>query len=172
MRDAFTALTAFGAGMLAMYYFDAQNGRRRRALLRDKVYAGTRSTWHRGQKEARHVANRARGVAATGHLDRMSRRPPEDDRQLHERIRAHMGHVLSHPGAIHVHVQQGEVTLTGHVLRREVAPLLDCVRGIPGVRRLDNQLLEHENPNGIPDLQGAGRRPAQQGSSPAGTAWH
>lgn len=184
MNRFFSTATAFAAGMVAMYYFDEQNGRRRRALLGDKARSATRRGLHSGKQEARHLANQARGVAATGNLERTSHRPPDNDWQLHERIRAEMGHVVRHPGAIDVLVRDGRVTLGGDILKSEVGPLLACVRGIAGVQHVDNQLSEHEHPDGISSLQGSGRREPKQShaggtgaQAPAGTAasersWH
>ena len=158
MNKLTTAATAFAAGLLAMYLFDENSGRRRRALWRDRASSGARSVLQRGGRQARHLVNQARGLAATGHLDRHTHRPPENDHQLHERIRAQLGRVVSHPHAIHLRVVDGSVTLTGHVLRHEVVPLINCVRGIAGVKRMDNRLEEHPEPGNVPALQGTGRR--------------
>ena len=173
MNKLTTAATAFAAGLLAMYLFDETSGRRRRALWRDRAWSGARSAIHRGERQARHLGNPARRLAVTGHLDRHSHRPPENDHQLHERIRAQLGRVVSHPHAIHLRVMDGAVTLTGHVLRHEVVPLLNCVRAIAGVKRMDNRLEEHPEPGNIPSLQGTGRleRAQTPDSAPARTAY-
>ncbi|TFZ04327.1 BON domain-containing protein [Ramlibacter rhizophilus] len=182
MNKLISAATAFAAGLVAMYLLDAQSGRRRRAVLRDKTVSSARMALHRGQQQAQHLANQARGFAATRRLDRVSHRPPQSDQQLHERIRATLGRHVSHPHAVHVEVEHGEVTLTGDVLRHEIVPLLDALSGMAGIARLDNRLQEHAEAGRIPSLQGGGRRgePERDTSSqantaaqaPQPTAWH
>ena len=161
MNKLITTAAAFAAGLLTMYLFDEQNGRRRRAQWRDRAWSGARSAAHRSQQQARHLFNQARGLAATGRMDRHSQRPPLNDQQLHDRIRAQLGRTVSHPHAIHVRVEGGSVTLTGHVLRREAIALIDAVRGVAGVQWLDNRVEEHAEAGRIPALQGDGQhRPA------------
>lgn len=63
-------ITALGIGALAMYYFDPVSGKRRRALLRDKLTA----------KQAR---NRAYGVVAEARsaIERRRAQRQEPDRR-------------------------------------------------------------------------------------------
>lgn len=154
---AATTAAAFAAGMLAMYLMDEQSGRRRRALWRDKVRSGARSAVLEGQRQARHVANRTRGLVSTRSLDRHTQRAPHSDHQLHERIRSQLGRLVSHPHAVHVHVAAGIVTLTGPILRHEVDSLLDCLRHMAGVARVDNHLEAHAEAGRVPELQGGSR---------------
>ena len=58
---------------------------------------------------------------------------PVADDVLAERVRARLGHNVSH-ASIEVQVAQGEVTLRGPVLDAEVDGLLRAVRAVPGVR--------------------------------------
>lgn len=159
-----SAATGFAVGMLAMHYFDGRSGRARRAMLRDQAMRRVRRTMHRSGQEARHTVHEAQGVAATGNLQRSTRRPPQDDRQLHERVRARMGRAVRHPGAIDVEVQDGRVVLHGNVLRSELTGLLQAVQDVPGVEAVENRLSAHEHPDHIPDLQGSGRHPPAQRS--------
>lgn len=63
-------LTALGIGALAMYYFDPVSGKRRRALLRDKL-------------TAKHARNRAYGVVAEARsaIERRRAQRQEPDRR-------------------------------------------------------------------------------------------
>jgi hypothetical protein len=57
-------LLMFGLGAAAMYLLDPQQGRRRRALLRDKFVHTQRLVRERTEATARDLSNRAQGVAA------------------------------------------------------------------------------------------------------------
>lgn len=85
----------------------------------------------------------------TRHLDRVTRSEPQSDRQLHDRIRARLGRVVSHPKSVHIVVSQGRVTLTGHILTKELDKLLDEVKHNVGVTAVDNQLVCHDSAEGI-----------------------
>jgi hypothetical protein len=142
------------AGALLMFFMDARSGRRRRALVRDKTLAAGHDVVDAVGAKAKRVADRAKGVLATGRLHRVTSRPPENDPQLHERIRARLGHVVSHPRAIDVEVEQGHVRLTGHILRHELDGLLGEVRSMAGVKEVHRELQLHESPGRVPQLQG------------------
>ena len=141
-------------GALLMYFLDAANGGRRRALVRDKLVATGHDVARRAGRNARRVIDQARGIAATGNVDRTSRSEPASDRQLHERIRSRLGRLVSHPGAVRVQVNEGQVRLEGHILTRELDPLLQELRAMPGVRVLQNARQAHESAEHIPQLQG------------------
>ena len=57
-------LGALGIGALAMYFFDPENGRRRRALMRDKaVHYGNEASQY-ADATYKDLRNRAEGVVA------------------------------------------------------------------------------------------------------------
>ncbi|WP_420476395.1 SRPBCC family protein [Noviherbaspirillum sp. ST9] len=150
-------LAGAAIGAAAMYLSDPDRGRRRRALIRDKMV----STAHRSQgalgTASRDLANRMQGVRAkTGRL--FSRRPKgAGDQLLVERVRSMVGRAVSHPHAIKVHAQDGSVILSGPVLTHEKAQLLEAVRTVSGVKSIDDALQVHERAEGVPSLQGEGR---------------
>jgi uncharacterized membrane protein len=80
---------------------------------------------------------------------------------LAERVRAKIGHAVSHPHAIKVTAHGGRVTLSGPILAHEKEQLLDVVRDVPGVVDVEDNLEVHERPD-IPSLQGGGRRSGVQ----------
>lgn len=55
-------LGALALGALAMYLLDPQQGNRRRAVVRDKLYSVSRKSKLRAQAKSRDLANRAKGV--------------------------------------------------------------------------------------------------------------
>lgn len=138
-----------GAGL--MYFLDPRGGRRRRALLRDQLAKAVNRSQDRVEALSKDVPNRAKGAV----LEAQKRLQPEevDDPTLAARVRAKMGRVVSHPGAINVLANQGHVTLSGHVLANEVQPLIATVRDVPGVAHVENQLQVDAEAANIPDLQ-------------------
>ena len=105
----------------------------------------------------RDVLGRARGIAsaALGHL----RSDEVDDERLRQRVRLKIGRACSHPRAIHVYVNDGEVTLIGPALAAEVRALLTAAASVRGVHSVVNDLEPHDAPGGVLSLQ-ADARPA------------
>ena len=146
----FIAGAAVGAGL--MFLLDPRGGGRRRALMRDKFLRGSRVARMYGGKFARHMSNEIRGEFA----ERRARMRDEDvpDDVLVERVRAQIGHVVSHPGAIEVFADNGMVILRGPVMRGEIEKIcnrLDVTRGVDDYRI---ELQEHEPGTREPGLQG------------------
>jgi hypothetical protein len=65
---------------------------------------------------------------------------PVPDEKLVARIRSKMGRYVSHPHAVHVEANNGEVTLSGSILAHEASKFLRCVKGIAGVGNVNNLL--------------------------------
>ncbi len=144
---------ALAAGAFATFFLDPDQGRRRRAIARERLASGLRHAAESGQALAHGLRNRTTGLVA-GARRRLSRTPVSvSDDVLAERVRARMGHLVSH-SSIDVQAVQGEVTLRGPVLDTEIDGLLHAVRAVPGVRGVVNQLEPHSRPGNIPGLQG------------------
>jgi osmotically-inducible protein OsmY len=126
---------AFAAGAAAMYLLDPVAGRRRRTMARDKVLAAGQDIQDFAQDTARHAADRLHGASAHLHAQ-----APSDDRQLHDRIRSKLGHLVAQPGKVEVHVEDGLVTLSGSARLAEVDELVAAVSDMLGVARVDNRL--------------------------------
>jgi CBS domain-containing protein len=144
-------LAGVGVGAVAFYFVDPVVGRRRRALARDKaIRAG-----HAGRRDLaraeRHVTNRARGLWAHLRAALLAEEAPDD--VVEERVRAALGRVCSHAGAIDVVVIDGDVTLTGPVLQHERRAVLREVGRVRGVGALDDRLEPHYRAGHIPGLQ-------------------
>jgi len=155
MKHILNITAAFAAGALAMYYLDGTMGRRRRALARDKIVGASHEAADFVEDAGRQVADRARGVMATGNLDRVSSSQPQSDAQLRERVRARMGHLVSHPRAIDVSVEEGVVRLSGQVLAKELDGLLSQLTDMQGVRKVHNALTALNDPSGFGEVQRA-----------------
>jgi uncharacterized membrane protein len=148
-------LSAAAAGAISMYLLDPVHGRRRRAVMRDRVASGMSRLDDATSVASRDLRNRARGVAH----ELRARFTPEDvpDEVLSERVRARLGGAVSHPGAIEVAALSGRVTLSGAVLEREYVRLLRTVWTVRGVVDVEDSLAVYESAAGISALQGGGR---------------
>lgn len=138
-------------GATGAFILDPQQGRRRRALVRDKVVRGVHDSREFADAASKDLRYRARGVAARVRTLRGGSAP---DDILIERVRAKLGRYTSHPGAIEVTARDGRVVITGDILAREQEALFDAVRSVTGVKHVDNQLRAYENAEGVSSLQG------------------
>jgi uncharacterized membrane protein len=150
-------LSAAAAGAISMYLLDPDHGRRRRAIVRDRVASGMSRLDDARSVASRDLRNRARGVA---HEVR-SRFKREDvpDEILCERVRSRLGYAVSHPGAIEVSALSGRVVLSGAVLEREYVRLLRTVWAVRGVADVEDRLAVYESAAGISALQGGSKSP-------------
>jgi len=147
---------ATGAGVLLMYLLDPQQGRRRRALMRDKAVHLARKGSALTDAGTRDLAHRATGVA-TG-LGSALRSSAVDDAVLVGRVRSTMGRWTSHPHAIEVSAASGRVTLKGLVLRSEHDRLVREIAKVRGVREVEDRLEARQDAAGVPALQGGHAR--------------
>jgi hypothetical protein len=157
-RSLFTAVGALAAGAIATFFLDPEQGRRRRAIARDKLSSGLRQAAESSQALAEDLRNRSGGLVARARRGLEPR--PVSDEKLAERVRSRLGRVrsrtgpwVSHPGSIDVQVLQGEVTVSGPVLEAEAGSLLSAVRRTPGVKDVVDRLERHAEPGNVPGLQ-------------------
>jgi uncharacterized membrane protein len=148
-------LGAAAAGAISMYLLDPDQGRRRRAVMRDRLASGISRLDDATSVASRDLQNRARGIA---HEVR-ARFTLEDvpDEILCERVRSRLGGAVSHPGAIEVATLSGRVTLSGAVLEREYVRLLRTVWAVRGVADVEDRLAVYESAAGVSALQGGGK---------------
>jgi|SRR5882724_3853185 len=148
-------LLSAGAGALAMYFLDPQAGRRRRARTRDKAERAARRLQGAYDVTLRDARHRAMGMRAeVGAVGRRLRGEPVDNATLVGRVRAALGRYVSHPHAIDVTANAGEVSLAGPILAHEVPSLMRAVKRVAGVRRASNQLAVHRAAGNVSSLQG------------------
>lgn len=148
----FWLLTGAAIGWMATYFLDPIQGKRRRVLVRDRGVSLQRESISRGRRVARHIKNRAVGMAAEIMPRRQTQRV--DDSTLNERVRSELGRVIPHARSIDTTVEEGIVRLTGDILASEVDDLLKCVKKVKGVLSVINHLHVHQTPDNVPSLQG------------------
>jgi hypothetical protein len=106
---------------------------------------------------ARDVQHRASGLAARV-LTQLVEEPAPADDVLVARVRARLGRLVSHPGAIEVTASKGVMTLSGPIFEAEVEQLLKAVGDVPGVTAIENRLESHRGAGHVSALQGPGPR--------------
>jgi hyperosmotically inducible protein len=145
----------FALGAVLMFYLDPASGRRRRHQALDRVAHGRHELSDARQAAATRVRHKAQGLVARTRARFASQQV--DDSVLEARVRAHMGHAISHAGAIHVEAEDGVVTITGPVLVSEANDLLERVSSVPGVHEVHSRLTVRRTFPGQQDGSGDGR---------------
>lgn len=154
-----TGLAAAIAAAGAAYFLDPRSGRRRRALLRDQASRIAHQAQDFLSKADRDARQRIHGAYEKS----LSRFRPGmiDDGILEERIRAELGRLSSHPGAIEVSCSKGIARLQGYILEKEFATVLHGVRRVRGVQHVVNEMRVRSEAGNVPSLQGTSdTRPA------------
>lgn len=149
MNKLASILGSLGIGAGMMYFFDPEEGSRRRALVRDQITGALNSSDQLIDKAGRDLRNRTQGVLyeAIGVLN-------EDgvsEHVLEERMRAKLGHVVRNPGVIEVNSDQGEVTVKGLILADEYPRAVSYLSGVRGVKGFNDRLEVIED---LEDAQG------------------
>ena len=126
----------------AVYFFDPQNGRRRRAQLRDRVPALFRRARRRAERAERAVAAETSGLAAKATHLREEEKPQPDDVTLVHKVESELFRDESVPkGQINVNAENGKIVLRGEVERPElIADLEERARAVQGVHDVENLL--------------------------------
>jgi uncharacterized membrane protein len=159
---SFARNLAIGAGLGAglMYFLDPQQGRRRRALVRDQVVHVASRADDALSAAVCDLSQQARGLAAE--LWSLAVGGNVDDRRLAARVRSRLGRYVSHPRAVDATAHDGAVTLSGPILEHERDRLLRAVSLLRGVREVEDRLEPHRGPGNISDLQGGVCRPGER----------
>lgn len=128
-------------GALAMYIADPSQGRRRRALLQDKVTSATHKTSQLMNQTLADTRHKLTGLQAEA-MKMISPRQakPIDDHVLEARVRSRLGRSLSHMHDVQVHADQGVITLSGNISPEDKAQVIDLVEAIPGVESVQQAL--------------------------------
>jgi uncharacterized membrane protein len=164
MNTILRLLGIAGLSAAVTYLWDPGHGRRRRALLRDRIVSAGRDAGDALQTTSRDLANRTQGMLAR--IQRWRGGPAPSDRVIAERIRSQLGVLVRHPRSIDVAVSDGRVTLTGPILRDEVDRLVARVGRMAGVKTVENRLQVHESAGTVPGLQGDSPRPRPAATLP------
>src|SRR5262245_54973666 len=109
MTNVLNVVGGVAAGLGLMYFLDPDQGRRRRALVRDQMVLAAHKTGDAMDATSRDIANRAKGAVAE--LRGRFRSEDVNDDVLRERVRARVGAVVGYAVSVGVSVSDGRVTL-------------------------------------------------------------
>jgi osmotically-inducible protein OsmY len=133
----------FGAiGAALAYFFDPQNGRRRRALTRDRAPAFFRSGARRAERLGRAAQSEAYGVTQKAKHLKEEPKPQPDDITLARKVETEIFRGAEVPkGQVNVNAENGVVVLRGEVEQPDLIKDLEKkARKVQGVREVENLL--------------------------------
>lgn len=139
-------------GAAGMYLLDPHRGGYRRALVRDKVIHYRKKFGRESGVVARDLKHRGIGIIAEAR-QKFSPGQVSDD-ILVARVASKLGRVVSNPHSIELTADRGRILLGGPIFIDEAEQLIKTVRGIAGVRGIDNRLEVHSRTERHPALQG------------------
>jgi BON domain-containing protein len=128
-------------GAVTAYFGDPDNGRRRRALARDRGLAFLRRMFRRTERAGRAVSAEAYGVSQK--IQHRTEEPKElDDTTLAQKVQTEIFRDPEVPkGQINVNAANGVVSLRGEVDSPElIDELVKRTRKVQGVRDVENLL--------------------------------
>ena len=143
-------VVGFVGGAALMYLFDPERGNRRRAFLRGQADSALNEVSGSLEGRARDVADRVESAVHEAQMGQ-AQDASVSDFTLQTRVQAQLGHYVAEPSAISVTVNDGNVILGGKILAREVQPLIERVRTIPGVKNVENRLELHDSDESVPN---------------------
>ena len=135
MNNKTAIVGAVGIGAALMYFLDPDRGKRRRALVRDKVEAAGNKATDYAEKMGRDIRNRAYGVVAE--TKSLFQHEEVTDDMLIDRVRSKLRRFPVH---IDVQAHDGVVSLSGPIVESALPMVLRAVRFVRGVKDVDNKL--------------------------------
>jgi hypothetical protein len=130
-------------GGVLVYLFDPERGRRRRALLRDRLRGMLHRSWKRARKGSRKMRSRGYGMRQRAvHRLLPHEVAPQDDVTLAHRVESFVFRDQAVPkGAINISAEKGVVVLRGQLDSPEQVRTVehDALR-VPGVHKVESYL--------------------------------
>ncbi len=155
-------LAGMAVGALAMYIADPSEGRRRRALLQDKMSSYSLRTQRVVGGKVRDARNRLGGLQAEAmRMITPRQAKPIDNHVLEARVRSRVARAMPQLDELGIEADEGMVTLAGRLPAEDEGPLLELVEGIPGVEAVRFGIP-------VPEEEGEG---GQLASLFSGSAW-
>jgi osmotically-inducible protein OsmY len=136
-----------GLGALIAYFFDPDNGRRRRVLARDRIPALLRRS---SERAGRAVKSEVKATTKKMAHRTEAEKPQPDDATLAHKVETEIFRDADVPkGQINVNAENGKVILRGEVEQPSmIKDLEERTRKVQGVREVENLL--HTPGSGVP----------------------
>jgi hypothetical protein len=133
-------LVGLGAGLT--YFFDPQQGRRRRAMARDRIAGFFRRRVRVGERLGRSASAQAEGLVQKAKHLREEPKPQPDDVTLTRKVETEIFRDAEVPkGQINVNAENGKIYLRGEVEQPElIKDLEQRARKVQGVQDVENLL--------------------------------
>jgi osmotically-inducible protein OsmY len=135
-------LGLIGLGAALTYFFDPQQGRRRRAMAQDRFAAFFRQRARKAEQVGRSVSAQAEGMVEKAKHLQEEPKPQPDDVTLARKVETEIFRDAEVPkGQINVNAENGKVFLRGEVGKPEmIRDLEDRARKVQGVQEVENLL--------------------------------
>src|SRR5215218_5982979 len=133
----------FGAAIAALtWFFDPQNGARRRNMTRDRVLTLFRQGGRKAERAGRTVAAEAYGLKQKATHLKEEEKPQPDDATLARKVETEIFRDADVPkGKINVNAEDGVVYLRGELEQRDlIKDLENQARQVQGVLGVENLL--------------------------------
>jgi osmotically-inducible protein OsmY len=139
-------------GAAFMYFFDPQEGRRRRAMTKDRTAGLFRGAWRKTERAGGRVSAEAYGVTKKV-THRKEKEKDLDDVTLARKVESEIFRAADAPkGQVDVNAVDGVVFLRGEVEREElIDDLVKGARKVSGVKGVENLLHTPGTPAPAPD---------------------
>jgi hypothetical protein len=131
-----------GIGAALTYFLDPDQGRRRRAMARDRVAAFFRRRARQGEQLGRAASAQAEGLVQKAKHIQEEPKPQPDDVTLTRKVETEIFRDADIPkGQINVNAENGKVYLRGEVGQPElIKDLEERARKVQGVQDVENLL--------------------------------
>jgi osmotically-inducible protein OsmY len=135
-------LGLIGLGAALTYFFDPQQGRRRRAMAQDRIAGFFRQRARKAEQLSRSASAQAEGMVQKAKHLQEEPKPQPDDVTLARKVETEIFRDAEVPkGQINVNAENGKVFLRGEVGQPEmIRDLEDRARKVQGVQDVENLL--------------------------------
>src|SRR5262245_18812558 len=135
-------LTYVGLGAGLVYFFDPQQGRRRRAMAGDRIGAFFRKQTRQGEQLAGSATGQAQALKQKATHLQEEPKPQPDDVTLAQKVETEIFRDADVPkGQINVNAENGKVYLRGEVAQPAlISDLEERARKVQGVHEVENLL--------------------------------
>jgi osmotically-inducible protein OsmY len=135
-------LGLIGLGAALTYFFDPQQGRRRRAMAQDRIAAFFRQRARKAGEVGRSASAQAEGMVEKAKHLQEEPKPQPDDATLARKVESEIFRDAEVPkGQININAENGKVVLRGEVDKPEmIRDLEDRTRKVQGVQDVENLL--------------------------------